>query len=254
VRVDDEPVVTGDEPLLLAAAAPTWIGGDRVAAARGLLASHPDVDVIVADDGLQHYALARDVEIVVIDETRDLGNRMLLPAGPLREPPSRLASVDAVVRLRPHGDANASRVPASTRPGEFDMTHEWQAWRNLANPDLAFDSDALHDPTTVAIAGIANPRRFFDALHARGFRGATRTFPDHHRYVRSDVVFPGARAVLMTEKDAVKCRAFGDARMWMQPIRARIEPALVDFVLEKIDGPEAPRNAGVPGDQGSAHL
>ncbi len=283
VHVDDDPRDTGDEPLLLAASgAPTWIGADRVAAARELLSAQPETDVILADDGLQHYALARDVEIVVIDGSRDLGNRMLLPAGPLREPPSRLASVDAVVRLQAQSDMRAAendppgasshatspprppsrsspespspglRIGARARPREFSMTHESQAWRNLAHPGLALDVDALRDPTTVAIAGIANPQRFFDALRALGFSGETRAFPDHHRYVQSDVAFPHARAVLMTEKDAVKCRTFADARMWMLPIRARVDCALVELVMERIDGSKAARDARLSRDEGAA--
>jgi len=283
VHVDDDPRDTGDEPLLLAASgAPTWIGADRVAAARALLSAQPETDVVLADDGLQHYALVRDVEIVVVDGSRDLGNRMLLPAGPLREPPSRLASVDAVVRLQPQsamrapGDderaasshamspsrtasrsnpesqSSALLMGARARPSEFSMTHEPQAWRNLADPGLALDMDALRDPTTVGIAGIANPQRFFDALRALGFSGETRAFPDHHRYVRSDVAFPHARAVLMTEKDAVKCRPFADARMWMLPIRARVDCALVELVMERIDGSKAARDARLSRDEGAA--
>jgi tetraacyldisaccharide 4'-kinase len=119
VRIDDDARDTGDEALLLAASgAPTWIGADRAAAARALLSAEPETDVILADDGMQHYALARDVEIVVIDGSRDLGNRLLLPAGPLREPPSRLACVDAVVRLRatPAAGATENRGRARSSP------------------------------------------------------------------------------------------------------------------------------------------
>ena len=249
VHAGDDPRDVGDEPLLLAACgAPAWIGNARVAAAGGLLAAHPDVDVLVTDDGLQHYALERDVEIAVVDATRGLGNALLLPAGPLREPPSRLATVDAVVWLV---SADAQRT--SGRHGrEFAMTYAARPWVNLRDATLRLGEDVLQDPSTVAIAGIAHPARFFDALRARGFRGIARALPDHHAYTREDPAFDGARAILMTEKDAVKCRAFADARMWMLPIEARVDPALVDFVLEKIDGPEAPRNARLPGDQGSS--
>jgi tetraacyldisaccharide 4'-kinase len=140
-------------------------------------------------------------------------------------------------------------------PGrEFSMTHEPGEWINLRDPALRLAHEALQDPRSVAIAGIANPSRFFDALRARGYRGRTHPFPDHHAYVRDEVAFADAPAILMTEKDAVKCRAFADARMWMLPIRARVDPALVDLILEKIDGSEAPRNARLPGDQGPAHL
>jgi tetraacyldisaccharide 4'-kinase len=249
VRADADPRDVGDEPLILAATgAPVWVGGDRAAAAQALLAAHPDVDIIVADDGLQHYALERDVEIAVVDAARGLGNGRLLPAGPLREPVSRLQSVDALVWLTADG---ALPAPGRARR-EFAMTQQAQPWVNLRDPHVALDADALADPSTVALAAIANPARFFDALRAGGFAGTALAFPDHHAYTRDDVAFPRARAILMTEKDAVKCRAFADARMWMQPIRARFDPALVEHVLEKIDGPEAPRNARLPGHEGAA--
>jgi tetraacyldisaccharide 4'-kinase len=136
--------------------------------------------------------------------------------------------------------------------GEFSMSHEAQPWQNLADPARAFDIAALRDPATVAIAGIAHPERFFGSLIAHGFAGRTHAFPDHHRYSRDDVVFAGAPAVLMTQKDAVKCRAFADARMWMLPIRAHVDPALVELVVEKLDGSQVARDAGVSGHQGSA--
>jgi tetraacyldisaccharide 4'-kinase len=248
VRIGDDPRDAGDEPLLLASSGVrVVVGADRVAAARALIAAHPDVDVIVADDGLQHYALARDVEIAVVDATRELGNELLLPAGPLREPASRLDSVDALV-WRTAGERPRMRAHAH----EFVVAYEPVPWVNVRNPASQFDARWITDPASVAIAGIAHPEAFFDTLRAQGFAGRTQAFPDHYAYRRDEVAFPDAPAVLMTEKDAVKCRAFGDARMWMQPIRARIDTALVDFVLERIDGPEAPRNAGLPRHQGSA--
>ncbi|HET8876232.1 MAG TPA: tetraacyldisaccharide 4'-kinase [Casimicrobiaceae bacterium] len=244
----DDPRDVGDEPLLLAAAGfPLVVGSDRAAAAQSLLRAHPEVDVLLSDDGLQHYALARDVEIAVVDAARGLGNGLLLPAGPLRETASRLHSVDALVWRTAPGQ----RAPMRGHPHEFVAPYEPRPWVNVLDSTLPFDEGLLADPASVAIAGIADPASFFDALRARGFRGETRAFADHHAYARDDVAFVRAPAILMTQKDAVKCRAFADARMWMLPIRARVEPALVDFVVEKIDGPKAPRNAGLPGHQGS---
>jgi len=251
VRVGDAARDVGDEPLLLATAgAPVFVGRDREAAARALLAAHPDVDVIVADDGLQHYALARDVEIAVLDSNRALGNGLLLPAGPLREPATRLASVDALVWRSTDGPA----VSRGWHVREYVMRLATKPWRNVSDGGPPFDAALLADPSTVAIAGIADPASFFAALRAQGFRGAAHAFPDHHAYTREDVVFPGARAILMTEKDAVKCTTFRDPRMWSLPLRTHVDAALVDYVLEKIDGPEAPRDAGLPRDEGSARL
>jgi tetraacyldisaccharide 4'-kinase len=252
VRASDDASEVGDEPLILAATGvPVWVGARRASAVQSLLGAHPEVDVIVADDGLQHYALARDVEIAVVDSARGLGNGLLLPAGPLREPASRLDRVDAVVRLT--RAESSGRAPGRAR-NAFTMTQQPQPWRNVADPAVSFDARVLHDPATVAIAGIADPDRFFDSLRSQGFAGRAHAFPDHHRYSRDDVAFAGAPAILMTQKDAVKCRAFGDARMWMLPIRAQIDEALVDLVVEKLDGSEAARNARLPGHQGAADL
>lgn len=278
VRPGDGARDVGDEPPILAASgAPVCVGRRRAAAALALLAAHPEVDVIVCDDGLQHYALDRDVEIAVVDGARGNGNGLLLPAGPLREPVSRLASVDALVELRT-GEAVAvpARDPAGAgreagigagpgfpgtgaknrvRPGfpaVYPMTQQPQPWRNVADPAIVADSDRLRGPDLVAIAGIGNPQRFFDQLARLGLDPRTHAFGDHHPYRRAEVAFPGARAILMTEKDAVKCREFGDPRMWMLPIRASVDRALIDAVVEKLRGSQASRNAGVPGDQGPA--
>ena len=247
---DDDAGDVGDEPLLLAGTGvPVFVGRDRVAAGRALIAAHPDVDVLVTDDGLQHYALDRDVEIAVIDSSRRLGNGRLLPSGPLREPASRLDSVDALVWRVSLDQAPAHRG----HPHEYVATSVAGPWVNLCDPARRFDARALADPSTVAIAGIAHPSSFFAALRSDGFQGRTHAFADHHGYRPEEIDFPGAAAILMTEKDAVKCRRFADPRMWMRPIRTRIEPALVDFVLEKIDGPEAPRDARLPRHEGSPH-
>ena len=135
VASGDDPRVVGDEPLLFAALGfPVWIGRDRVAAARGLLAAHPECNVLLTDDGLQHYALARTMEIVAIDAARGVGNGLMLPAGPLREPVSRLRSVDAVARLVP-SLASTEGVAATCAPSGRDtsMTHEPLPWRNLVD-------------------------------------------------------------------------------------------------------------------------
>ena len=230
----DDPSVVGDEPPLYAEAGlPVWIGHDRVEAARGMLRSHPACDVIVADDGLQHYALARAMEIAVVDASREFGNGLMLPAGPLREPVSRLRSVDAVVRLVARDDATAA-VHRTAR--ETVMTHEPLPWRNLKQAGLAANPAQWQGTEIHAVSGIGNPQRFFDMVAALGIAATCHAFPDHHAFTAGDIAFPGARAILMTQKDAVKCSAFADERCWYLPLRAIIDPALVAFAMEKVHG------------------
>ena len=258
----------GDEPLLLArTGAPVWVGADRVATARSLLAAHGDLDIIVSDDGLQHYALRRDCEIVVVDAQRGFGNGALLPAGPLREPIARLSSVDAIVVNGGAAPANvASSIARIARIGSpastFAMTIDGDRFVNLVDgatvaPD-AFAAKRVH-----AIAGIGNPDRFFATLRALGLEPVCHPFADHHRFTVRDLdVASGADSIVMTEKDAIKCRAFADARMWALPVTARFDVALVDRIVDRIadrvmerkHGSETARNPGVPGDQGSARL
>ena len=225
VTLGDDPDLVGDESLLFAAdALPVWVGRDRAAVARALLAAHPDCDLILADDGLQHYALRRDFEIAAIDATRAFGNGQVLPAGPLREPRSRLQEVDALVWLT----AGAPPAPSAAGAGrETVMTHEPLAWRNVALPDAVADPGAWRGGIVHAVAGIGNPGRFFDLLRRLGLDPICHAFPDHHRYVRAELELPDAVAILMTEKDAVKCAAFADRRCWYLPIRACVEPALI---------------------------
>jgi tetraacyldisaccharide 4'-kinase len=237
VAPGDDPEAVGDEPLLLAAdALPVWIGHDRAATARALLREHPRCDVILADDGLQNYALPRAFEIAVIDDARGFGNGHMLPAGPLRERRSRLDRVDALVRLisgelRPRPSVDEGRVTV--------MSYEPLAWRNLAQAGAVADVAAWRRGTLHAVAGIGNPARFFDLLGHLGLDPVCHAFPDHYRYSRTDLAFADATAILMTEKDAVKCAAFADPRYWYLPIRAHIDPALVARVERTIRGRQA---------------
>ncbi|MCC6870555.1 MAG: tetraacyldisaccharide 4'-kinase [Burkholderiales bacterium] len=232
-EIDSDPAEVGDEPLILAATGlPVFVGRDRAAVGRALLAAHPECDVLVCDDGLQHYRLARDVEIAVVDQARGTGNGHLLPAGPLREPPVRLEAVDAVVRLV-SGDAS------HTRDGDGRSTFITlvaQPWRNLVDPSRVAPAAPWNGPGVYALAGIAHPQRFFAALRAQGIVATERAFADHHPFTARDLALPGARVILMTQKDAVKCTRFADERCWFLPVRATVDPALVDLVLEKIGG------------------
>jgi tetraacyldisaccharide 4'-kinase len=226
-RPDDDPVDVGDEPVLLAnrTACPVWVGPDRVAAARALLAAHPECNVIVSDDGLQHYPMQRDVEIAVVDAAVGLGNGLPIPAGPLREPASRLERVDAVV-------VNGS---AGTPSGDrFGMSLEGAVFANLVDPELKRDAAAFRGQQLHAIAAIGNPGRFFDHLRALGLDFSSHAFPDHHAFVRGDIDFADGLAVVMTEKDAIKCRRFGCPNHWALPVEARIAPGLGERILEKL--------------------
>jgi tetraacyldisaccharide 4'-kinase len=217
----------GDEPVLLAerSGAPVWIGRDRAAAGRALLAAHPECTVLVCDDGLQHYRLARDFEIAVEDE-RGSGNGLLLPAGPLREPASR--PVDAVV-------LNGG----SPRAGAFAMRLEPAGFHRVAEPAAAVAIDALRGKRLHAVAGIGNPRRFFATLEALGLAFTPHAFPDHHPFAARDLEYPDCDAVLMTEKDAVKCRGFGRADLFALRVEARVDDRLADSITARIRGRQA---------------
>ena len=228
VTADASAAEVGDEPLLLAARSgvPVCVGRRRAEAGRALLAAHPEVDVLVCDDGLQHYALARDVEIVVSDR-RGCGNGYLLPAGPLREPVSRLRTVDAVVV---HAGAERLRDDALTMdlvPGAFYA---------LQDPTRQASLDQWAGRKVHAMAGIGHPERFFDTLRGLGLRFESHPFPDHHAFTESDFHFVGDDVLLMTEKDAVKCRPFYQGDAWVLPVTAQVSPALIALVLEKTDG------------------
>ncbi|MCL4801869.1 MAG: tetraacyldisaccharide 4'-kinase [Burkholderiales bacterium] len=219
-----DPADYGDEPVLLAerARAPVWIGRDRAAAARALLAAHPACATIVCDDGLQHYALARDFEIAGRD-ARGAGNGLLLPAGPLREPRTR--AVDAWV---------VNGAPAA--PGEYAMRLLPAGFRRVDASGAAVPPDSLAGTRLHAVAGIGHPARFFAQLRALGLAPAEHPFPDHHAYRPADLDFAECDLVLMTEKDAVKCRSFGRSDLVALRVDAEVDRALADRVEARIRG------------------
>lgn len=225
VARDDSPDEVGDEPLLMTQRnlCPVWVGRDRVATVRALLQAHPECDVILSDDGLQHYRLQRDVEIVLIDGQRRFGNGLLLPAGPLREPVSRLDTADIVVVNggTVHGDQHAMQLDGAR-------------FYNLLNPETIRSANDFAGQNIHAIAGIGHPQRFFSHLDRLGLLAQTHSFPDHHRYSADDLAFGDADAILMTEKDAVKCAAFATERYWVLRVDAQIDPALAQLIIEKI--------------------
>ena len=210
VRPDSDPAVVGDEPILIArrTQCPVAVGPRRGEAVDALL-EHEDCDVIVSDDGLQHYSLERHFEIVVVDGVRRFGNGRCLPAGPLREPLSRLDTVDMIVT-----NGIAGR-------GEFSMkyraTHVHPVSGGEPVPIERFEPKDVH-----AVAGIANPDRFFSMLRARGFRVTPHAFRDHHGFTHADLDFSDDRPILMTEKDAVKCEHLRLRRCWYIPVTAEL--------------------------------
>jgi tetraacyldisaccharide 4'-kinase len=228
---DSLPAEVGDEPLLLArrSGVPVWVGRDRAAAGLALLAAHADVDVLLCDDGLQHYRLARDVELAVFDG-RGAGNGCLLPAGPLREPLARLSEVDAVIC---NGAAD-SRLPDDVR--RFEMQLRPADFYRLDQPGATCQAEQLAGCRLHALAGIGDPGRFFRTLEGLGLRFSRHPFPDHHAYSADDLAFAADGVLLMTEKDAVKCAPLVPGETWVLPVEAELSPALVELILEKIRG------------------
>lgn len=219
------PADVGDEPLLIhkRTQCPVWVGADRAAACRDLLRSHPDCDVIVSDDGMQHYRIQRDIELVVIDAERGFGNGQLLPAGPLREPMSRLKDVDAIIY---NGEvASGSGYTMRLRPGKVT---------NLSDGETLASLDIWHGMKVYAVAGIGNPMRFFRQLKELGLDVESRAFSDHHAYAPEDLAFAENNPLLMTEKDAVKCRGFAKPSWWYLPVEAELDDGLLTEVVSKL--------------------
>jgi len=237
VTVHSRASEVGDEPLLLAkrSQATVFIGKDRVAAAKAAVADR--ADIVISDDGLQHLALKRDCEIVVIDGQRGFGNGCLLPRGPLRERPRRLRRVNAVVVngavTRPDFHlpkfVQGTHFQMNLRPGDAWPVRGGASLRSLAS----FRGTGVH-----AVAAIGNPQRFFDMLRNTGLTIYEHPMPDHHPFKPGDLDFGDELPVLMTEKDAVKCAAFADERCWFVPVTAEFSEAevrgLIDVVLARV--------------------
>ena len=234
----------GDEPLLLArrCGQPVFVGRDRFAAGQALLEKHPRCDVIVSDDGLQHYRLQRSVEIAVFDG-RGAGNGRVLPAGPLREPLTRLSAVSAVV----WNSVTAAQLPntcAKSVAPQFSMQLVEQRFFALCDARRACSASELRGRRLYAVAGIGDPSRFFRQLESLDLTFDARAFPDHHAYTADDLAFAADGVLLMTEKDAVKCAgltALADREAWVLPVAAEVLAApdgrtLLATILEKLDG------------------
>jgi len=223
VTADSDPARVGDEPVLIAArtGCPVIVDRKRARGAR-LLVQALGCDVVVADDGLQHYALARDMEIIMVDGARRFGNGLCLPAGPLRETVDRLRDADFVV------------ATGSGQPGEYAMALTPTVAMKVLDPAQIQPLKAFAGKAVHALAGIGHPERFFTMLEATGLRVDRHPFPDHHPFTAGDIRFTDSLPVLMTEKDAVKCRAIADDRHWFVPVSASPDPALGPAILSTV--------------------
>ena len=224
VTPDTNPAIAGDEPVMLAQQlrVPVMVDPNRVSAAQTLIERN-GCNLVITDDGLQHYRLQRHVEIVVIDGQRMLGNGLCLPAGPLREPPERLQTVDQVlVNGRPSGELAV----------DFDCFYLETA--DLV-PVACTDRSPPKAGTVHAVAGIGNPERFFQTLESLGFSVIPHGFPDHHGFVPDDIAFDDDLPVLMTAKDAVKCRSFAGPNAWYLPVQAHLPEAVLNKIVHLVE-------------------
>jgi len=238
VTVDSDVRHTGDEARLLRrqSSGPMVVDPER---SRGLqaLIDEGRCDVVISDDGLQHYRLWRDIEIVVVDGARGLGNGWSLPAGPLREPPARLAQVDYVVinganRVFSEDQLSAGETPVTT----MRLVPEY--WVNVRTGERA-DVQALPIPSALsddiqALAGIGNPQRFFDTLSELGLAANCHRYADHHAYSAVELAFARDKVLLMTEKDAVKCETFAGEHWWSLVVSAELEPGFTEAFCDQV--------------------
>ncbi|MBX3709388.1 MAG: tetraacyldisaccharide 4'-kinase [Gammaproteobacteria bacterium] len=223
VKPDDVAYEVGDEALMLAqnTHCPVVIGVDRVAAVRELL-KQAHCNLVISDDGLQHYQLGREIEVIMVDGVRRLGNNCLLPAGPLRESQVRLHTADFVV------------IKGEQSRDEFTMCLEPIEWVSVRNPQQKMKLDEFPRGKIHAVAGIGHPERFFMTLKTAGFDLVTHIFPDHYHYQPCDLDFADSLPIVMTEKDAVKCSSFANERCWYLSITAKINAKLEQAIIKKL--------------------
>lgn len=220
VFAHSNPQQVGDEPVLITkrTACPMFIGADRVSAGKALLAAHPNCNVMISDDGLQHYRLARDMEIALINSKDGFGNRLLLPAGPLREKIARLQTVDAIV-----DSANEPSLHfAKKLPQKFNLKLQGDIILPVNGVASGQHVEFFKHKKLVAIAGIGKPARFFNQLSSMGLHFESISFADHHQYSADDLLIFAGKTLLMTEKDAVKCHGFALNDAWFLPVTAKV--------------------------------
>lgn len=232
VNRDSEPAVVGDEAILLAVSSgcPVVVHPDRVAAVQRL--SEEGVDIVIADDGLQHYRLGRDMEILVVDAARRFGNGRLLPAGPLREPESRVGSVEEIlVQVEPATTQTFLSRSEDPRPRYFSL--HLKMLQRIHGDGVAALAD-FNGKTVHAVAGIGHPERFFRHLESFGIEVLRHPLPDHATITQQDLDFGDGIDIVMTEKDAVKCRGLATDLCWFAPAEVAIDPADKDGLLRSV--------------------
>lgn len=223
VHRESNPAQVGDEPVLIArrTRCPVVVAPDRPAAVGRLLEDF-NCDVVIADDGLQHLALHRDIEIAMVGGNRGFGNGFCLPSGPLREPVARLESVDFVVHNGGRGEG-------------YRFTIEGDTCLNLTDHHACRSLHEFRGCQVHAVAAIGNPARFFEHLRQAGLEITEHPFPDHYRFIEPDIQFGDDLPVLMTEKDAVKCEDFADRNMWYVPVEAKLDPVFCTELIKRLD-------------------
>ena len=229
VNTNSQANVVGDEPILIVnrAQCPVWVGTDRVQVATELLKAHPECNVIISDDGLQHYRLKRDIEIAVVDADSREKDARLLPAGRLREPLERLNTVDAVV-------SNGQNSTHENVDSVYQMQLVGQQFYNLADSNMTATATDFKQKSVKALAGIGKPERFFEHLRKLGLTFTGVSFDDHHAFTAQDLAKIDCDALIMTEKDAVKCKPFAQPHYWVLPVEAQIDTQLMTLILNKL--------------------
>lgn len=228
VKQDSDPAIYGDEPVLMAlhTKAPIFIHRKRAQAIHALCQTYPQCDVILCDDGLQHYAIERDIEIAIIDTDRMFGNGLLLPAGPLREFPTRLKEVDFVIY---HGQ---KMMPCGSISPPIHMQLQTEDFYQLTQPNVRKKAAHFINQSCHALAGIGNPDRFFQSLQHMGLSCVCTALPDHYAFKRTHL--PLSDIIFVTEKDAVKLRMLKDDRIWVLPVNAVTEPDLAALLVSRL--------------------
>jgi len=236
VFIDSEVTNVGDEALMMKLRhqrddlnIPIFVGKKRAQVGKALLKSYPDVNILISDDGLQHYELYRDFEIVIVDGVRQFGNEFLIPAGPLREGIAKASKVDALVINSQFLKKNSTDKNGNLA---FVMNYYGDLLVNCFNNKVS-DLDIL-EKEIVVITGIGNPERFFKQLSAAGLKFKKIIFNDHHLFIESDFKDYADMDIIMTEKDAVKCKSFAKENFWYLPIYADVEEGLLQKIMKKL--------------------